>query len=280
MSEHSTNNSDFNLSWRKLLLIAAVTTILSLMIGVMLQTIFYEICNNIPSIVQQDVHVTLPICKVFSDLDGCDPWVGVMTSLEIWQLSQNVGQIGALLVNMMLIFFFSIKITIWGNIDDLLPGLYLGVLGFIFSFSLALIINLPMNFSSVSSLVKILMILALPLVGYLGARISRKMNSKQTSLGSIHFFPVDGVGKKEDVVESLSERELEVLVLVAEGFTNHEIAKKLYISNATVKTHLQHIFGKLGVPNRTSAVTQALSYGYLRQETMTCDDNNTTTGNQ
>jgi LuxR family transcriptional regulator, maltose regulon positive regulatory protein len=55
-------------------------------------------------------------------------------------------------------------------------------------------------------------------------------------------------------VEPLSERELEVLALLAEGFTNQEIANHLLISLATVKTHNSNIFGKLGVKNRMQAV--------------------------
>ncbi len=66
--------------------------------------------------------------------------------------------------------------------------------------------------------------------------------------------------------ETLSMRELEVLSLVAKGFSNKEIARKLKISEATVKTHLLHAFGKLGVDDRTAAVTVALEKGFLRLE--------------
>ncbi len=66
--------------------------------------------------------------------------------------------------------------------------------------------------------------------------------------------------------EHLSNRELEVLGLVAKGFSNKEIAKRLHISEATVKTHLLHTFGKLGVDDRTAAVTAALERGILRLE--------------
>lgn len=64
--------------------------------------------------------------------------------------------------------------------------------------------------------------------------------------------------------ESLSTRELEVLSLVAKGLSNKEIARELKISEATVKTHLLHTFGKLGVDDRTAAVTVALERGILR----------------
>jgi DNA-binding NarL/FixJ family response regulator len=65
-------------------------------------------------------------------------------------------------------------------------------------------------------------------------------------------------------VQSLSEREIEVLTQVADGNSNKDIAAKLYISEATVKTHLVHIFGKLGVDDRTAAVTVALEQGIIR----------------
>ncbi len=58
--------------------------------------------------------------------------------------------------------------------------------------------------------------------------------------------------------EPLTTRELEVIALVARGASNREIARDLRVSEATVKTHLLHIFEKLGVGDRTSAVTTAL----------------------
>ncbi|MFC9977496.1 response regulator [Spirillospora sp. NPDC127200] len=57
--------------------------------------------------------------------------------------------------------------------------------------------------------------------------------------------------------ESLSTRELEVLRLVARGTSNREIAAELFISEATVKTHLTHIYAKLGVKDRAAAVATA-----------------------
>lgn len=63
--------------------------------------------------------------------------------------------------------------------------------------------------------------------------------------------------------KALSEREHEVLVLVAEGLSNDEIAKALFISRATVKTHLGHLYGKLGADSRTGAVATARRRGLL-----------------
>lgn len=56
-----------------------------------------------------------------------------------------------------------------------------------------------------------------------------------------------------------------MLRLVAEGCTNAEIGRKLFIGESTVKTHLLRAFGKLGVDDRTAAVTSAMRYGLLDQ---------------
>ncbi len=62
---------------------------------------------------------------------------------------------------------------------------------------------------------------------------------------------------------SLSPREIEVLKLVAAGRSNREIGKELFLSETTVKSHLVHIFGKLGVKSRTSAVARARELGSI-----------------
>ncbi|WP_022890160.1 response regulator transcription factor [Agromyces italicus] len=64
--------------------------------------------------------------------------------------------------------------------------------------------------------------------------------------------------------ERLTVREAEVLALVAEGRTNREIGKALFLSEATVKSHLVHIFTKLGVGSRTAAVARARELGVIR----------------
>jgi DNA-binding NarL/FixJ family response regulator len=63
--------------------------------------------------------------------------------------------------------------------------------------------------------------------------------------------------------EALSQRELEILELVASGTTNREAAARLYISEATVKTHLLHIYAKLGVNDRAAAVAEGYNRGLL-----------------
>ncbi len=62
---------------------------------------------------------------------------------------------------------------------------------------------------------------------------------------------------------ALSQREVDVLNRVAQGATNKEIARSLHISEATVKSHLLHIFSKLGVSDRTQAVTLAVQKGII-----------------
>ena len=62
---------------------------------------------------------------------------------------------------------------------------------------------------------------------------------------------------------SLSAREKEVLALVSDGLSNPAIAKRLFLSEATVKTHLLHAFEKLEVSDRTRAVTKAMELGLL-----------------
>jgi DNA-binding NarL/FixJ family response regulator len=64
--------------------------------------------------------------------------------------------------------------------------------------------------------------------------------------------------------EALSPRELEILQAVARGLSNKQIGRRLYVSEATVKTHLLRIFAKLGVDDRTAAVTVALERGIIR----------------
>ncbi|MFI6446850.1 response regulator [Kitasatospora sp. NPDC050543] len=63
---------------------------------------------------------------------------------------------------------------------------------------------------------------------------------------------------------TLSPRETQILQLLASGLANRQISKQLFISEATVKTHLVHIYDKLGVDSRTSAIAAGLSSGLIR----------------
>ena len=70
-------------------------------------------------------------------------------------------------------------------------------------------------------------------------------------------------GSPEGMVESLTEREMEVLTAVAEGWSNKEVSEALHISPHTVQVHLSNIFGKLGVKTRTEAVLYAIRQGWV-----------------
>jgi DNA-binding NarL/FixJ family response regulator len=69
---------------------------------------------------------------------------------------------------------------------------------------------------------------------------------------------------REPALEPLSARELDVLALVAKGSTNRAVAAALFISEATVKTHLLHVYAKLGVGDRAAAVAVAYERGLLK----------------
>jgi LuxR family maltose regulon positive regulatory protein len=68
---------------------------------------------------------------------------------------------------------------------------------------------------------------------------------------------------QSELVEPLSQRELEVLQLIAEGLTNREIAERLYLSLNTVKVHTRNIYGKLNVHNRSQAIARSQELGLL-----------------
>jgi len=70
---------------------------------------------------------------------------------------------------------------------------------------------------------------------------------------------------QSSLVEPLSARELEVLHLVEQGLTNSEIARRLVLAPSTVKTHINNIYGKLGVQTRTQALKRARELGLLNQ---------------
>jgi DNA-binding CsgD family transcriptional regulator len=72
-------------------------------------------------------------------------------------------------------------------------------------------------------------------------------------------------GEQPTYVEPLSDRELEVAALLASGLRNDEIAARLFVSRNTVKTHLAHIYSKLGVRSRTEAVARCLELGLFDQ---------------
>jgi len=75
--------------------------------------------------------------------------------------------------------------------------------------------------------------------------------------------PQEITSPARNMVEPLSERELEVLRLVADGLSNGEIAAQLFLAMGTVKAHVHNIYGKLGVRGRTQAIARARDLGLL-----------------
>ncbi|MEQ8677767.1 MAG: response regulator transcription factor [Aggregatilineales bacterium] len=67
----------------------------------------------------------------------------------------------------------------------------------------------------------------------------------------------------QPLIEPLSERELEILALVADGLSNREISERLYLALSTVKGHNRNIFDKLHVKRRTEAVARARELGLI-----------------
>ncbi len=100
---------------------------------------------------------------------------------------------------------------------------------------------------------------------------------------AIHTAASSPTGPEEDVVmvvppsllaepdeaDGLSGRELEVVLMVARGMSNHQIATSLHLSEATVKRHLANIYPKIGVSSRGKAVSMALSRGWIRPRDIT-----------
>jgi NarL family two-component system response regulator LiaR len=76
-----------------------------------------------------------------------------------------------------------------------------------------------------------------------------------------HFSKPDSRQTTDDLLEQLTEREVEVLRLAAKGMSNRDISRELSISVRTVQTHLSNVFNKLGVGSRTEAVVLGLRKG-------------------
>ncbi len=75
---------------------------------------------------------------------------------------------------------------------------------------------------------------------------------------------VDGRAGDDGLPDGLTPREAEVLALIAEGLTNGEIAEHLVVSPTTVKSHINHLFGKAGLRDRAQAVRYAFAHGLAR----------------
>jgi DNA-binding NarL/FixJ family response regulator len=73
--------------------------------------------------------------------------------------------------------------------------------------------------------------------------------------------PATAAGGRDQELDTLTARELEVLALIGRGRTNGEIAAQLFVSEGTVKTHVNHLFAKLGLRDRAAAVVFAFDHG-------------------
>jgi DNA-binding NarL/FixJ family response regulator len=90
---------------------------------------------------------------------------------------------------------------------------------------------------------------------------------RQTYEPSIHLAPVRSNGSNPALTPRLTERETEILGLVADGHSNGELAQMLGVALQTVKYHLSNVYRKLGVANRTQAIRQAHLLGLFPEST-------------
>ena len=94
--------------------------------------------------------------------------------------------------------------------------------------------------------------------GLIDPSVTRKVMAEFARLGQAPRASTD------KLIESLSQRETEVLRLIAEGLSNKEIARKLFLAEGTVKNYVTNILGKIGVRDRTQAALQARELGLLK----------------
>ena len=105
---------------------------------------------------------------------------------------------------------------------------------------------------SIKTYITIIGIIFLSIGVWLGIMYGYKRNSKN------NILPTQPISNT-----ILTERETELLALVAQGLSNKEIADKVYVSENTVKKHLNNLYSKLGVARRTQAVSKAKELGII-----------------
>jgi LuxR family maltose regulon positive regulatory protein len=104
---------------------------------------------------------------------------------------------------------------------------------------------------------------AFPLTRIESAARSESAAQAEPAANAEQAAPANTQASPSDLIEPLSDREREVLGLIADGLTNPEIAARLYLSLNTVKAHTRNIYGKLDVHSRTQAVGRARALGLL-----------------
>jgi DNA-binding NarL/FixJ family response regulator len=97
----------------------------------------------------------------------------------------------------------------------------------------------------------------------LARRLLQHFKVPESADAPVEKAPVPAGHREEPPTRPLTEREIEILRLIAKGLSNNEAARVLTLSRATVRTHLEHIYEKLEVTNRVEAVTEGLRKGLI-----------------
>ena len=98
---------------------------------------------------------------------------------------------------------------------------------------------------------------ALDLQTVLSALLAGDTDESPSHMGDDFAIPAHVRAANETLLEPLSDRELEVLLKIAEGLSNRQVAEQLFVDVSTVKKHITHVYGKLGVESRTQALVRA-----------------------
>jgi DNA-binding NarL/FixJ family response regulator len=141
-----------------------------------------------------------------------------------------------------------IILTSFGEDDKVLPAIRAGAQGYLLK-------DIPPN--ELAQAVRDAYLGKVQLHPDIARKLMSVVAAKEKTPGSRAQIPV---------LEDLTERELEVLRLIADGLSNHAIAEKMFISEKTVKTHVSNILGKLNLADRTQAAIWAVKHGLGSEE--------------